>query len=139
MLIKATPEIVLQSDGTNIDVNNLFYGNKFIQKVGNIKTADGCLVSNCTEMFKYASNIEEIDLSGFITTESVNLASAFKGCTNLKKLIAPGITFSNITTYTGVLDDVPLDCYILVKDETQKKVLLNYYELTNVHYVGEEI
>ena len=40
---------------------------------------------------------------------------------------------------SNMFDNVPTDCYILVKDTTAKEWITSKFpDLTNVHYVGEE-
>ena len=50
-------------------------------------------INSCENMFKYLSNIKEIDLSNFDTSKATSMKSMFDNCINLEK-----ITFGNINT-----------------------------------------
>ena len=71
--------------------------------------------------------------------KQVNVSQMFYNCTALYNINMSSFDFTNTTAYTNMFQNVPKDCYILVKDEVQKNWFTTYQSrMTNVHYVGEK-
>lgn len=100
-------------------------------------------VIDMNQMFTGCKKLTELDLSNFETTALTNIGSMFSGCTSLTKLDVRKFEFNNITTYNYLFgsssnSNVPDDCLIIVKDDTQKTwIETNFSRLTNVQTASE--
>lgn len=106
--------------------------------------------SNYNGMFMHCSSLTSLDLSSFTVRVGGNFSSVqnmFHGCTNLQHLDMRNWKFSSIPasaslsqmfgTSAGV-PTIPVDCEIIVKDDTEKNRLLTVYPtFTNVKTVAE--
>lgn len=90
-------------------------------------------------MFSGCTKIEIIDLSGFNINSISTLGYTFSNCRNLNKLDVRGIKFSSAGYNPGsMFQNVPANCEIIVKDDTQKNwVLTQRSDFTNVKTVAE--
>jgi surface protein len=89
-------------------------------------------------MFSACAKLESIDLSNFNTPKLTNISYMFQGCPLLKHLDVRSFDFTKVTTKTGAFASVPLDCEIIVADDTQKAwFTTNYVNLSNVKTVAE--
>ena len=90
-------------------------------------------------MFQSCSSLETLNLSNLTNLQTVSVEQMFQNCIKLNNLNMSSFDFTNTTSYTNMFQGVSNNCYILVKDETQKNWFTTYQSrMTNVHYVGEE-
>lgn len=78
-------------------------------------------VTNFTYMFKNCSALEEVDLSCISISSNVQAQYMFQNCISLKKLDIRNWQINKITTssyYAEIFSNVPIDCLIIVKDES---------------------
>lgn len=108
--------------------------------IGNLKTTN---VTDMNYMFYGCGKLTSLDLSNFETSNVTNMSYMFSYCKNLKMLDIRNFTFDKVTSYSGMFGDasynqVPSDCLIIVKGETEKQwVLARRSNLTNVKTVAE--
>ena len=99
-------------------------------------------VTNVTSMvftFFGCVALETLNLGNLTNLQTVNISQMFYNCYKLKDINMSSFDFTKTTNYNSMFQNVPKDCYILVKDETQKNWFTTYQSgMTNVHYVGEE-
>ena len=103
LIIKGKNEQNILSDEFNFEPDHVF-----VNRILNNRCKKACFLNNelnditliyennlesCSNMFKNLSNILEVDLSKFDTSQVTLMDSMFDGCINLKK-----ITFGNINT-----------------------------------------
>ena len=153
-------------ENNNDNFKELFMGCKALKTVkmfpynASIKSygVDGSyLFANC-------SSLEEIDLSNWSETDISTLHSMFLSCTNLKRVNLSNLqnkkitvlnymfeycskleridirnfTFDSVTNWTQMFRDVPVNCLIIVKDDTAKTwITSKFTTLTNVKTVAE--
>jgi surface protein len=107
---------------TNLDVSNFNTSN----------------VTNMSYMFCTCSGLTNLDLSNFITSNVTNMSAMFRYCKSLTNLDIRKFGFTKVTNYSGMFDEVPIDCLIIVKDETAKEwITSKFTTLTNVKTVAE--
>lgn len=107
-------------------------------------------VSSYQYMFSGCSSLTSLDLSMFTVRTGgtfTSVAQMFHNCTSLQHLDLRNWKFSSIPTSaypqrmfgsTNNVPTIPLDCEIIVKDDTEKNKLLSYYStFTNVKTVAE--
>lgn len=105
-------------------------------------TKDRVIVIDGTNQceFEYfdADNIRKIQ-NIFVTWDKLsNMSSMFATFNNLKRLDISGFTFDNITNYTNMFANVPDDCEIVVKSQTEKEwIESKFANLTNVIVAGQ--
>lgn len=141
-----TGEIDLSDlDITNVTgISNMFNGVTNVTKIIMPKTCPTAL-KVYANVFQDCSSLEYIDMSNInfvdytINGQTQNyLTQTFKGCSKLKFLDARSFMFSKLTGITASFEEVPTDCLIIVKDETQKSSFLaNFSTFTNVKTVAE--
>lgn len=109
------------STGDGIRMNTMFHQSDFqkiIFPIGQIAKA------NCQNMFG-SCMAEEIDISDFNVTDSCVCSGMFGGCFGLQKIDISSLDFSKITNFSFMFgnpqsySNVPYECLILVKDQTQ--------------------
>lgn len=129
-------ENLIFSNLTN--TSNMFNG---CEKLSEIKFNRNINLTKITEMegmFYYCPKLEKIDLSMFTGENVKTVKNLFGGCSKLMNINLSNFDFSNITDYQYMFQNVPNNCYILCKDETNKDwITSKFTNLTNVHYVGE--
>ena len=81
------------------------------------------------EMFYGCSKLKSVDLSKMqlSTTTNVNLFQMFKNSSSLETIDIRNFDFSKVTGYYHMLYNVPNDCEIIVKNQTQKNWLINKF------------
>ena len=90
-------------------------------------------VTGMNNMFANCSSLTSLDLSNFNTSKVSGTYQMFVGCTSLNHLDISNFTFNAITDYKEMFKDVPDDCEILVKSETEKQwITSKFANLTNV-------
>lgn len=120
------------------DANNMFRRCKSIVNL-DLSNFVGTNISYMNLAFGECSSLETINLSNFANTKQVSVSQMFYNCIALNNINMSSFDFTKTISYTNMLQNVPKDCYILVKDETQKNWFTTYQSrMTNVHYVGEE-
>ena len=72
-------------------------------------------------MFTNCTLLTELDLSNFRTENLINVETMFSGCKSLKKIDMRNATFDKVQNYIYMLDSLPTDVTIIVKDDTQKE------------------
>ena len=107
-------------------------------KIIDVSNLDTSSVTNMYGMFRGCSSITSLDLSNFNTSNVTDMYQLFYDCKVLSNLNISNFDFTKVTSYAYMFNNVPNDCYILVKDATAKDwITSKFTSLTNVHYVGE--
>lgn len=132
----------------NLDVSNINVssGTDFrymfssCNKIKNLDTSS--LVSqNATtmnSMFSSCKLLTSLDLSGFTTPNLTDTGYMFSYCQALQHLDIRNMTFDNVTSSSSMFNNVPANCEIIVKDDTQKTwITSKFSNLTNVKTVAE--
>ena len=123
---------------TVTDANNMFRKCKSIVNL-DLSNFVGTNISYMNFAFSECTSLETIDLSNFANTKQISVSQMFYNCYKLNNVNMSSFDFTKTTNYTNMFQNVPKDCYILVKDETQKNWFTTYQSrMTNVHYAGEE-
>ena len=116
-------------DLSNWDTSNVNEMSSMFQNASNLtyldlsnfntyKVTTGQTMSN---MFKSCSNLVELNISNFTFSKSINVSAMFQYCRKLQKLDVRNCNFSIITSsYSYMLEEVPTNCLIITKDETEK-------------------
>lgn len=132
---------------TNFVTNNvttmttMFNSNKTITEL-NLSSFNTAKVWTFAMMFRYCSNLTSLDLSSF-TIEKCTGTSAFQdmfnGCTALRHLDIRSMEFTDkVKPQTSTFTSVPVDCEIIVKDDTVRNIVLSVVPtLTNIKTVAE--
>lgn len=94
---------------------------------------------NMRNMFSKCYSLIELDLSNFENDLSLTTTTQmFKDCINLKKLDIRKMILSAITTSNEMFTNIPYDCLIIVKNDTEKTwITSKFSRLTNVKTVAE--
>lgn len=120
------------------DTIDMFDGCAKLSQINFNKNVNITKITQMDNMFYYCQSLEEIDLSMFTGEDVKTARSLFSGCIKLMNINLSNFDFSNITDYEYMFQNVPNNCYILCKDETNKNwITSKFTNLTNVHYVGE--
>lgn len=94
-------------------------------------------VTNMSYMFRGCSKLTSLDLSNFNTSNVTNMNSMFYFCDELISLDISNFTFDKVTNYTNMFANVPDNCEILVKSQTEKDwITSKFTNLTNVKIKG---
>lgn len=119
-------------------MNNMFRDCKALKNL-DLSSFNAINLTSATFAFMSCTSLETINLSNFANAKQVNVSQMFYNCTALNNINMSSFDFTKTTNYTNMFQNVPKDCYILVKDETQKNWFTTYQsKMTNVHYIGEE-
>ena len=103
-------------DGMFQSASNLTYLDLSNFNTYNVKS--GQAMAN---MFARCSNLVELNISNFTFSKSINVSAMFQYCRKLQKLDVRNCNFSIITSsYSYMLEEVPTNCLIITKDETEK-------------------
>ena len=132
----------------NIDVSNINVssGTDFRYMFGYCKNIKSLNTSSwvsqnaqkTSSMFSGCSLLTSIDLSGFTTPNLTSTSSMFSGCRQLQHIDIRNMTFNSVTDYSSMFSNVPSNCEIIVKDDTQKTwITSKFSNLTNVKTVAE--
>ena len=102
------------------------------------KNVDTSNVVNMQYLFSTCYKLKELDLSYFNTSNVTNMTALFRGCKVLEKLDIRNFDFTKANHNSAMFTDVPVNCEIIVKDETAREwVLARRSDLTNVKTVAE--
>ena len=131
----------------------------------NIKNWNTPKLTSLYSTFSSCSQLQEVDLTGWDMSNVTNMRGTFGSCSQLKSVIFPeslngskvtnmlalfsgcsslqhidmrNCDFSNVTSSGSMFNNVPVDCEIIVKDDTAKSfVLTQRSDFTNVKTVAE--
>lgn len=88
-------------------------------------------------MFESCTSLTSLNLSNFNTSNVIEIRSMFSGCTSLTSLDISNFTFDKVTHYDFMFYNVPDNCEILVKSQTEKDwITSKFTNLTNVKIKG---
>ena len=104
------------------DMEAMFFNCKSLSKIdlSNFNTSS---VERLKRMFVNCELLTELDLSNFKTENLLNVETMFSGGKLLKKIDMRNATFDKVQNYNYMLDTLPSDVTIIVKDDTQKEWL----------------
>ena len=118
------------------DINSMFNSCSALTNI-TIGNFDISNVTNMRYVFRACKSLVNLDLSSWGTCQSKYFSDMFYGCSSLKHLDIRSFEFSS-TTYQSMFYNVPTDCEIIVKDETQKTwITSKFSSLTNVKTLAE--
>lgn len=129
-------------DLSNFDTSNVtemytMFGNCYNLTSLDLSSFNTSNVTGMGWMFQNCSSLTDLDLSNFDTSKVTNMMNMFSGCGNLTNLDISNFDFSSVTDYTSMFDDIPVNCEILVKDQTAKDWITSKFStLTNVKIKG---
>ena len=90
-------------------------------------------VRDMRNMFYGCSSLTGLDLSSFDTSKAAIMGSMFEGCSSLTNLDISNFTFDKVINYDFMFIDVPKNCEILVKSQTEKDwITSRFTSLTDV-------
>ena len=98
-------------------------------------TFDTQNVKTMNSMFYCCYDLKSLDLSSFNTSNVIDMNNMFYWCESLTSLDIQNFDFSKITitSFNKMLENVPSNCLITVKDQTAKNFVLSVRsDLTNV-------
>lgn len=104
------------------DMEAMFFNCKSLSKI-NLSNFNTSSVERLKRMFVNCGLLTELDLSNFKTENLLNVETMFSGCKLLKKIDMRNATFDKVQNYNYMLDTLPSDVTIIVKDNTQKEWL----------------
>lgn len=94
--------------------------------------------SNMRYMFQNCYSLKEIDLRNFESTNLSNVSYMLRNCSSLQKLDIRKLSISTVSNKSNFIGNVPTDCLIIVKDQTEKSWFAsNYSSYTNVRTLEE--
>lgn len=94
---------------------------------------------NCESMFEYSQNLKKVDLSNLDNSnqQQTNIKNLFSQCSSLEEVDMSKFDFTNTYNYDTAFRNIPTNCLIYVKDQTQKDwFTTNWSGLTNVQIKG---
>ena len=130
-------------DVSGLNISNItsfegmfMYCSKLISvNFGNLDTSN---ITRMSSMFAMCSELRNLDLSNFVTSNVNNMSQMFYGCAKLNLLDIRNFTFSSGLNCSSMFDNVPANCEIIVKSDTEKEwINTNFSRLTNVKTVEE--
>lgn len=104
------------------DMEAKFFNCKSLSKI-DLSSFNTSSVERLKRMFVNCELLTELDLSNFKTENLLNVETMFSGCKLLKKIDMRNATFDKVQNYNYMLDTLPSDVTIIVKDDTQKEWL----------------
>ena len=87
------PNIIYINDIQNYDINYIYY---FTEIINNVTLLWNNTINNCKNMFNGCSNITEIDLSNFDSSNVINMEYMFYNCSKLSLLNLSNFKTSNV-------------------------------------------
>ena len=118
------PDIIYINEKQNETITNKYYFNKY-NNIMNLIWNNS--IDNCANMFKYCSNIIEIDLSNFDTSNVTNMSSMFNGCETLSLLNLSNFNTSNVINMNYMFQGCKqLSLLDLSNFDTSKITNMNY-------------
>ena len=106
----------------------------------NVKGIDTSGVTNMSSCFQSCKNATSLDLSDWDTSSVTTMNSMFRANPNLQYLDIRNFTFNDGVDASWAFYNVPRNCEIIVKSQTEKDFILNTTGgagLTNVKTVAE--
>lgn len=108
----------------------------------NVETLDLKTFLTCTSasnMFDGCTSLREIDISNLeFSGSGGNINGMFRNCTSLQKIDMRKFTFDTVGSHVSVFDNIPSNCLIIVKSQTEKSwILTQRSDLANVKTVEE--
>lgn len=124
--------------GNNItDLSTMFSGCTNLISVG-LNNGDTTNVTSMYETFNGCRALVSLDLSNWETPNLTETTRMFANCVSLTHIDMRKMTFGSATSYNYMFVNIPQDCEIIVKSQTEKDwVLARRYNLTNVKTVEE--
>lgn len=103
-----------------------------------VSSFDTLKVTNMSNMFNRNTVLERLDLSNFQTNNVTNMNYIFADCKALVYLDIRNMTFNKVSFSTNAFRDVPANCEIIVKSDTERNWILNVRsDFTNIKTVAE--
>ena len=116
------------------DMGQMFYRCQKLTGL-DLLTFDTQNVKNMNSMFYCCYDLKSLDLSSFNTSNVIDMTNMFYWCESLTSLDIQNFDFSKITitSFNKMLENVPSNCLITVKDQVAKNFVLSIRsDLTNV-------
>lgn len=116
------------------DMGQMFYRCQKLTGL-DLLTFDTQNVKNMNSMFYCCYDLKSLDLSSFNTSNVIDMNNMFYWCESLTSLDIQNFDFSKITitSFNKMLENVPSNCLITVKDQVAKNFVLSIRsDLTNV-------
>ena len=137
--IRLTNIDVSKLDTSNvIDMTSMFYGCRALTSL-DLSNFDTNKITNMSFMFSDCIKLTSLDLNSFDTSNVTDMSFMFQECSSLINLDISNFTFNTVTGYTRIFAEVPNNCEILVKSQTEKDwITSRYSNLTNVKIKGVE-
>lgn len=129
-------------DTSKLDTSNVTtMFNMFAECIGltslDVSNFDTSKVTSMTSVFAACSSLTSLNLSNFNTINVTKMSQMFGYCASLTSLDISNFTFDKVISYTYMFDDVPNNCEILVKSQTEKDwITSKFTNLTNVKIKG---
>ena len=133
------PTLDLSSFDTTNVTNMSYMINNCTQTTSiNVSSFNTENVTTMENMFGNCISLTELNLSNFITSKVTKFSQMFSGCTALQKLDIRNFTFEKMNSNGSMFYNVPVDCLIIVKSDTEKtKILSIRSDFTNVKTLAE--
>ena len=104
-----------------------------------VSKLDTSKVTDMMFTFSSCSSLTNLDLSNFNTSNVTDMSFMFDDCRGLTNLDISNFTFDKVTNYDNMFTNVPNNCEILVKSQTEKDwITSKFSNLTNVKIKGVE-
>lgn len=122
-------------------MSSMFDSNKSITEL-NLSSFNTSNVTSFTFMFRSCSNLTSLDLSSFTIEKCTGISAfqdMFNGCKSLRHLDIRSMEFTDtVKPQANTFTNVPVDCEIIVKDDTVRNIVLSVVPtLTNIKTVAE--
>lgn len=129
-LTKSWAQLLADGDITITDGALMF---KNISLAGDLVCDNVEGITSMNAAFMGAERITSIDLSRFDASRVVDVGYMITKCLVLTKVDISSFSFANVTESDHMIDQIPVDCEILVKDEAAKTFInTNFPTFTNV-------
>lgn len=119
-------------------MQNCFQNSTF--SIINVKGIDTSGVTNMSSCFQSCKNVTSLDLSDWDTSSVTTMNSMFRANPNLQYLDIRNFTFSEDVDASWAFYNIPRNCEIIVKSQTEKDFILNTTGgagLTNIKTIDE--
>ena len=95
-------------------------------------------VTGMSRTFYGCRALKNLDLSNWKTSSVTTMMDMFAWCNSLEHLDIRNFTFDTVSNYSSMFQQVPANCEIIVKSDTEKTwITSNFSNLTNVKTVAE--
>ena len=120
------------------NLSQAFYGCENLTSIDTSKL-DTSNVIRMDFAFSSCYALTNLDLSNFDTSKVIDMGVMFEDCQSLTNLDISNFTFDKVTDYGDMFINVPDNCEILVKSQTEKDwITSKFTNLTNVKIKGVE-